>query len=139
MKRLLLFVVLGGLALSSAASDPVSSSVEVRGSQFQLPAKPYPMWPEDVQSFAGAYTLSNGETMVLRREGRRLYGAIGKRAPRELIAASPNEFVARDRQLMMTFDEDQMGDKTFDMLMIVPRTLSDTGPDMDSYVRLSSR
>lgn len=139
MKRLLLFVVLGGLALTCAAQEPVSSSVEVRGSQIQLPAKAYAMHAPDLQQYAGTYLLSNGETMSLRREGRRLYAQMRNAAPRELVAAAPGEFVALDRQMKLSFDEDAMGGKTFDMLMVAPRKLSSTGAGREQFILLGAR
>jgi hypothetical protein len=135
MKRVLLFVLLSSVALATAAQTP-QTSVEVRGSQFQLPAKAYPMFPRDVEYFAGAYDLSNGETMYLRKAGRRLYAEIGNRPAKELVAVSPNEFVALDRQARMTFEENA-GGMTGEVLMIVPRKISSIGGS--EVVRLSAR
>ncbi len=61
MKRVLLFVLLSGVALAAAGQTQPSQSVEVRGSQFQLPAQPYPAVQRDLAEYTGAYHLSNGE------------------------------------------------------------------------------
>ena len=61
MNRLLLFLVLSGVALSAAGQTPSGSSVEVRGSWFQVPSTPYAIW--DLENYTGAYHLSTGERM----------------------------------------------------------------------------
>lgn len=137
MKRVLLFVLLSGVALASAAQTPEGSSVEVRGSQFQLPSKAYPMFPRDLDNYTGAYLLSNGERMYLRRAGTRMFAEIGNRPAKELVASSANEFIALDRQVRMTLEENAGGDMTGEMLLVVPRTYSDLGAS--DVVRLSLR
>jgi hypothetical protein len=136
MKRVLLFAVLSAVALASAAQTPEGSSVEVRGSQFQLPSKAYPIFPRDLDNFTGTYLLSNGETMRLRRAGARMYADIGNRPEKKLVAISANEFIALDRQVRMTLAETDDGGMAGEMLMVVPRTYSDLGHDV---VRLSVR
>ncbi|MEJ7805440.1 MAG: hypothetical protein WKG03_05915 [Telluria sp.] len=127
MKRILLFVVLGGLALGSAAQEQTGSSVEVRGSQITLPSHGYPMFAPDLQPYAGAYNLSNGEVMYLTREGKHLYARVGQLPAKKLIAASPNEFVALDRQLRLTLNPDDFGGMMGELLMVVPRSVASTG------------
>jgi hypothetical protein len=136
MKRVLLFALLSAVALASAAQTPEGASVEVRGSQFQLPSKAYPVFPRDLDNFAGTYQLSNGETMKLRRAGARMYADIGNRPAKKLVAISANEFIALDRQVRMTLTETDDGGMAGEMLMVVPRTYSDLGHDV---VRLSVR
>ena len=137
MKRVLLFVLLSSVALATAAQDSTSSSVEVRGSQFQLPSKAYPVFPRDLDAFTGAYHLSNGERMTIRKAGRRMYADIGNRPTKEMVAIGPSEFVALDRQVRMSFEENNGGDMTGDLLMVVPRTLSGVGGT--EMIRLTSR
>jgi hypothetical protein len=127
MKRVLLFVVLGGLALASAAQEQSSTSVEVRGSQISIPARAYPMFAPDLMPYAGTYNLSNGGVMRLRRAGAHLYAEVGDQPAKKLVAASPNEFVALDRQLRITLNPDNYGGMTGEMLMVVPRSVASTG------------
>ena len=127
MKRVLFFVVLGSLALAAPAQEQASSSVEVRGSQISVPARPYPMFVEDLKSYAGTYNLSNGEVMHLRRAGARLYASIGNQPAKKLVAASPNEFVALDRQLRITLNPDEYGGMNGELMMLVPRPVASTG------------
>lgn len=126
MKRILLFVLLSGVALAAAAQDPASSSVEVRGSQIALPANAYPVLAADFDRLRGAYQLSTGQTMVLRREGRRLYADVGSLPAKELVATDHNQFVALDRQLKMTIEEHLGGYMTGELLMVMPRSLGST-------------
>ena len=127
MKRVLLFVVLAGLALAAPAQDQTGSSVEVRGSQISVPAHPYPMFVEDLKTYAGTYAMSNGEVMRLRRSGARLYAEVGNRPAKKLVAASSNEFVALDRQLRITLTPDDVGGMTGELVMLVPRPVASIG------------
>jgi hypothetical protein len=136
MKRVMLFALLSAVALASAAQTPEGSSVEVRGSQFQLPSKAYPVFPPELDNFTGTYQLSNGEIMKLRRAGARMYADIGNRPEKKLVAISANEFIALDQQVRMTLTETDDGGMAGEMLMVVPRTYSDLGHDV---VRLSVR
>ncbi len=126
MKRILLFVLLSTVALASAAQEAPSASVEVRGSQFQLPSRPYPLFGNELGAFTGTYEMSNGELMHVRRDGRRLFATVGARAPQELVALSNDKFVARDRQLRLSF-EPAAFTMACELQMLVPRALSSTG------------
>lgn len=126
MKRVLLFVLLSGVALASAAQEAPSSSVEVRGSQFQLPQRPYPLFGNELGAFTGTYEMSNGELMQIRRDGRRLFATVGARAPKELVALSNDRFVARDQQLRLSFAPAAFTMEC-ELHMLVPRALSSTG------------
>lgn len=138
MKRVLLFVVMAGLALAAPAQEQTSSSVEVRGSQISVPARPYPMFVEDLKSYAGTYQLSNGEVMHLRRAGARLYATVGNQPEKKLVAAASNEFVALDRQLRLTLTPDEVGGMTGELMMLVPRQVASIGSG-DEVRRLTFR
>ena len=127
MKRVLLLIVLGGLTFASAAQDQAGASVQVRGSQISVPEWAYPVFVEDLKQYAGTYNLSNGEVMHLRRAGNRLYAAVGDRPAKKLVVASPNEFVALDRQLRLTLNPDAYGGMTGELMMLVPRSVTSTG------------
>ena len=136
MKRLLLFFLLSGFVLASAAQSPPGPSDEAPGGQFALPSQAYPILPRDLETYTGAYLLSNGERMTIRQAGRRIYAAIGSLPTKELVASAPNAFVALDRQVRMRFDDQANGDTTGELLMITPRTLGQQGGDV---IRLSVR
>lgn len=128
MKRVLLGMVFGSLAMASAAQDKYSGpSVEVRGSLFAIPARAYPMFDDDLFAYAGSYSMSNGEVMYLRRVGTRLVAEVGKRPAQKLVAVSANEFVSLDQKLRLTLNEGDDGIMKGKLLMIVPRSVADSG------------
>lgn len=128
MKRVLLFVILGSLAMTSVAQENYAGpSVEVRGSLFKVPARAYPMFASEVNAYTGTYELSNGEVMHVRRSGKRLIAEVGKRPAQQLVAASPNEFVALDEKLRITFNEGDYGSMNSELLMVVPRSIAGSG------------
>ena len=129
MKRVLLFVLLSGVALAAAGQTSPSQSVEVRGSQIRTPLPASSVLPHALEDYTGAYHLSNGERMIIRKAGQRMFAEIGYRPRKELVVVGANEFMALDRQVSMTFLEDRDGAMTGDlsMLMKVPRTLGDAG------------
>ena len=131
MKRVLLFLVLSSVALASAAQAPEPTSVEVRGSMFQLPAQPYPVFREDLVSYSGVYHLTNGERMLIRRAGRRLFAEIGDLPAKEMVATSSNEFVALDRQARLAFEPG--GYISGEMLVTTPLAM---GASRSEWVRL---
>jgi hypothetical protein len=133
MKRLLLSTFLGVLTLVATAQTQPETAVQVRGYQIELPAKPYRMFPGDFDIYKGAYDLSNGETMVLNSRGRRMFAEVGDRPRVELVAASPHEFVAVDRQLKMKLQEN-FGEITGEVLLVVPRQSSQQSSAADTEV-----
>lgn len=138
MKRLLLSAFLGVISLAATAQTERDNAVRIQGYQIVLPAKAHHMYPGDFDVYKGSYDLSNGETMVLRSHGRRMFADIGNRPRTEMVAASPNEFVAVDRQFKMTLAHDGFGPVNGELLLVVPRTLAQsTSPGMD-VIRLSA-
>jgi hypothetical protein len=118
MKRLLLSVLLGALSLS--ACTDARASAPVSAGEIVLPARPYKMFPDDWDVYAGKYYLSNGQTMVLRRRGLRMYAEVSDRPRTELVAAAENVFVALDRSLRMTLQDEGMGNISGEMVMVAP-------------------
>ena len=140
MKRLLLAAFLGMLTLGASAQAQPDNAVRIRGYQIELPAKPLRMFPGDFDIYKGTYDLSNGDTMVLRSHGRRLFADIGNRPRTEMLAASPNEFVAVDRQFKMTLTAEQFGDVTGELLLVAPgQTAQANGADGELVRLLTSR
>lgn len=129
MKRLLLATCLGTLALAATAqTEPEDTSVRIPGYQIQLPAQPHRLMPGDFDDFKGAYEMSDGDTMVLRQYGRKMFAEVGDRPRTEIVAAARNEFVAVDRQLSMTLNKHDDGRVTGELLMATPqRALGQAG------------
>ena len=122
MKRLLLATCFGTLALAATAqTEPEDTSVRIPGYQIQLPAQPHRLMPGDFNDFKGAYDMSNGDTMVLRQYGRKMFVEVGDGPRTEIIAAARNEFVSVDQQLKMTLNKQDDGLVSGEMLIAAPR------------------
>jgi hypothetical protein len=121
MKSMMIAAFLGTLALGATAqSQSDDTSVRIPGYPFQLPAQPHRLMPGDFDAFKGAYDMSNGDSMVLRQIGRKVYADVGDRPRTELIAAARNEFVSVDRQLKMTLNTHEDGPVTGELLIASP-------------------
>lgn len=123
MKRLMLFALLGGLALAAPGQEAQDNSVRIHGYQIALPSKPHAMLLGDFDAYQGGYELSNGDTLVMYQRGHHMYAQIGDGQPKELVAAAPNVFVALDRELKVTLERGWFGDYSGEVLMVAP-TLS---------------
>lgn len=135
MKRLLISAVLGALSLAAMAQTGSDNAVQVPGYQIKLPSHPYLMWPDDFTKYRGTYDLSNGESMVLKSNGRRMYAEIGDRPRTEMVASSSHEFVAVDSQFKMTLN-DVWGDVKGEVLLVVPGNTAQAKAGGGEVVRL---
>lgn len=134
MKRLILFVVLGAFALATAAQTEGETEVRIHGYQIELPVHPHPVFPSDIDAYTGMYDLSNGATMTLRRNGLQMYVQIGNGERKKLVAAQSNVFVALDRKLKITLDNESGGE----VVMAMPSTTAQA--ERGQFVRvLASR
>jgi hypothetical protein len=94
------------------------------------------MFPGDFDVYKGAYDMSNGDTMVLLSRGRHMYAAIGDGPRTELVAAAHNVFVAVDKQLKLTLNDEDLGPITGELLMVVPSQTSQANASGVEVVRL---
>jgi hypothetical protein len=121
MKRFLLATGLATFALAATAQTaPEDTSVRIPGYRIELPEQPYRLMPGDFNDFKGAYDMSNGDTMVLRQYGRKLFAEIGDGPRTEIIPAARNEFVSIDEQLKMTLNRNFDGLVKGELLMALP-------------------
>ncbi|KQV85894.1 hypothetical protein ASD15_30185 [Massilia sp. Root351] len=74
----------------------------------------------DFGAFKGGYELSNGQVLVLKRVGTRMYAEVGEMGLHQIVAVSPNTFVALDQKLKVRIDIDRRGDVGGELLMVVP-------------------
>lgn len=131
MKTIILNTLLGLSAACMAASAqnlPQDKTVDVAGHSLRIdvPDQPRYMAREDFQQFAGAYDLSNGDTLQLRRAGGIMYARIGNQPEHRIVATSRNAFVALDRQLKVRIDHHDDGSVGGELVMVVPaRQLAD--------------
>ena len=121
MKRLIISTFLGVLSLAATAQTGSDQSVRIPAYQIELPAKAIHIFPGDFDPYKGTYDLSNGDSMVLSNSGHRISATVGDRPRAELVRAAHNTFVAIDKSLQMTLDEDIDGIMKGEMLMVVPR------------------
>lgn len=108
MKKLVLISIFG--AMSLAAMGQESSNVEeiiVTAPAIQLPSQPYRLNRDELDNVLGWYELSNGETMSLFSVRGDLYAQVKGQPRHEIVAASPDTFVAKDRQMKIVLDRDE--------------------------------
>jgi hypothetical protein len=125
MKRIILSAFLGTLTLAATAQTPAdqsdqAQSVRIPAYTIETPTHVYPMLPSELAFYKGAYSLSNGETLSLTAVGHRLYGSVGDRARSELLPVGNDTFVAADKQMKMTLEENIHGQMRGELLMAVP-------------------
>jgi hypothetical protein len=122
MKKLMVFALLGGLALTAPAQTAPENAVRIRAYQIELPATGYKLMPGDFDVYKGGYELANGAVLDLYQRGKRLYASVGEGEAHEVVAIAPNVFVARDRELKITLERGDFGDVRGELLMVVPGT-----------------
>lgn len=120
-------IVAGLLASVSlfAAAQSASDTVTIPGRTLQIeapaPDRIIPMQRDEFQQFAGAYTLSNGQTLYLRRVDKKYFARLDEQAEHQIVATASNTFVALDRQLKMSIDLERYGKASGELLIAAPR------------------
>lgn len=140
MRRFLLPVVLGGLALSAIAQDATEPTFSATNNDIVLPAQAVKMFPQDWDVYAGRYNLSNGQTMVLRRTGLRMFAEVDGGPPQPLVAVAANVFVASNQRLKMTLVDEGLGRFIGEVEMVLPRQMARQSNALEGgVVRLAIR
>ena len=141
MKRILLFALLAAIASTAqgqsqtATSDPDTAVRIPAPLTIELPARPHRLHPGDFDPYRAQYTLSNGAEMKLTQRGRRIYAALDGREQKELVAATSNIFVAKDRSLKMTLHAEERSDQiTGEVLIRIPQSLADAAAGREGQV-----
>lgn len=137
MKQLMLVALLGSLSLAAPAQTEPDNAVTIRGYSIELPAKAYRMFPGDFDDYKRVYDLANGDTIAMTQTGQRMYARLGDGERKELVAAAPGVFVARDRELKITLRRDISGDFRGEVLMVVPGRAT-AQADEGRHIRLVS-
>lgn len=65
--------------------------------------------PQTLDRYVGAYQLTNGPPLVIRRDGDHLVAQVISDAPRALFPSSDTEFFARDADVAVRFPGDAQG------------------------------
>lgn len=139
MWRFLLSILLGGIALSAIAQDAPNACLSASGDDIALPAQPHKMFPQDWDVYRGKYFLSNGQTMVLRRVGLRMYAEVAGGPPVPLVAAADNVFVAADQRLKMTLVDEGLGRFTGQVVMAARQFAGQSDAPQGELVHLAIR
>ena len=130
MNKLMLGILLAG-AVAGTAAQTAPSVNEVRISRpaphIELPQLRNNMWADEFDQIQGQYRLANGKKMELGTWGNRMYVTIDGMPRMRLVAASPYIFVAQDKKLKITINQnDPYGARGAELLMVVPRLVSGT-------------
>lgn len=148
MKRIILIALIAASASTvqaqgQAPAGDIENAVRISAPQptIELPAKPHHLFRGDFDVYRGTYSLSNGEEMTLRQQGRRIFATLTGRAEKELVASARNVFVAKDRDLKITLVADTFTDQiTGEVLIRHPRKLADVEMGKDAPIeRLAVR
>jgi hypothetical protein len=124
MKKIILFSILGALALPSMAQngdaiDTVIISNESK--RITVPTQIYQMQTKEFGQFRGTYDLSNGQTLVLSRSAGKMYAQLDDQTGHEIVAANQNTFVALDRQLKIKVETFLNGEIS-ELRLLMPAT-----------------
>ncbi|WP_157200919.1 hypothetical protein [Massilia sp. Root351] len=128
MKKLILAALLGAVSMgagwlpASAQTAQQEETVTIPAPQLRIdaPTRRHYMDEADFGAFKGGYELSNGQVLVLKRVGTRMYAEVGEMGLHQIVAVSPNTFVALDQKLKVRIDIDRRGDVGGELLMVVP-------------------
>ncbi|AIY43361.1 hypothetical protein LT85_4203 [Collimonas arenae] len=144
MKNLFLLSLLSVSFLASAAppADQDNLPVTISGikERIVLPERYRKMHPDEFYDYMRAYDLSNGMTLSVFHRGFKMYAALDDQVRHEIVAITPNTFVALDKQLKMTINLHDNNDASGELYMMVPaRRLSNNAVAHKKLVRIALR
>ncbi len=122
MKALALISMLTVLSAVPAvqASDTDTVSIAAPRLRIELPGTIYRMQPGEFRDFVQSYSLSDGKALSLFIRGKTMYAKVQDQPAHQIVAATPNTFVALDQKLKMTIELLDNGDVRGELLMAVP-------------------
>ena len=90
----------------SPASAPLVQTFAVTGSSLvmALPEKPYVMQGPDYERLEGQYDLSDGKKLTLSGSPHRMVAELDGLPRTQLVAASPQLLISRDRLMHLSFE-----------------------------------
>jgi hypothetical protein len=138
MKRLLLTALLASVSLGAGAQTSPTTSVEVRGYPVEAPTQTYRLFRSELDAYKGAYDLSNGQGMVIRQAGQRIYADVGNLPTKELVAIARGVFVSNDRSLKMNLVKDGVTAEITGtvMMRVADTSIAQTGGGGGAWVSL---
>jgi len=126
MKQLLFACGLGALAASLPAHSQSTVDTVVVPAQKGTPA--LTLWPGDIQEYIGDYQLSNGMTLLITKQGNKMFGQIGSLPRHELVATGQRKFAAPDGKLSVQIKYTWDGLITGNVAYVDERRSSSTQP-----------
>lgn len=128
---------------ASAQTAQQEETVTIPAPQLQgieAPTRRHYMDDAEFGAFKGGYSLSNGQVLVLKRVGTRMYAEVGDMGRHQIVAVSSNTFVALDRQLKVRIDLADSGEVGGELLMVVPgSSVAGADPGQDRLLRVAFR
>lgn len=116
---------------ADAANAAGTVTISGERSKISLPATPYRITISEFNDVAGQYELQNGARLVVFGNGRHMYAAVGDMPKAELVAASPDVLVAKNKTMKMIFDQTPNGETSKVLLTyLVPRNQNGSGRTM---------
>lgn len=92
-------------AAAQTPDQAVGTTIRVPGPQ---PLR-YPVHLDEFNEQKGTFLLSNGKAMTVLNRGRRFYAEIDGERRAELIPVGRDVYIARDRDMMILFNEEFNG------------------------------
>jgi hypothetical protein len=148
MKKSILAALMGAVSLSAAWLPASAQTVQQEDRvtipapelRIEAPTRRHFMDEAEFGAFKGGYQLSNGQVLVLKRMGTRMYAEVGDMGQHQIVAISRNTFVALNQKLQVRIDIDQRGDVGGELLMVVPgSSVAGTDPGQDRLVHVAFR
>ena len=99
-------------AYAELPSTPYEVKVSPGNQQINLPDHAYVLRPDEFQEVRGQYDMSNGKVLTLSSGGRAIFAELDGFEKMELVAVTPNQYVAKNRHMKMVFDQYPNGNVT---------------------------
>jgi hypothetical protein len=119
-----LLIVISTLAV--AQTEPKTESVTITSvkDRIELPGTPYKIRSAEFNDVKGQYDLENGMTLTVSSTGRRMFAEMDNMSRAELVAAAPNIFVAKNKQMKITFEQMPNGNVGYVLVKFVAPQVS---------------
>jgi len=86
-----------------ASSSPYEVTVTNPAQAISLPKHEYKLVGWDFDDIRGGYVMQNGKELFMTSHGRSYFADLSGFERKELVAAAPNVFVAKDKSMKMAF------------------------------------
>jgi len=141
MKKLwLMGMALGAVIGAQAQQSGDSVTIPPPQRKIEAPAQYHTLrWYQFDQEVRGAYSLSNGQSLYLSRDGTSMYAEIDNEGPHRIVATERNTFVALDGKLQVRLETPYPGKFGGEVLIARSVRSADTGEMSEQVVALAMR